>query len=675
MITRVIVILFLPFILMGQNDVDSIAYDISLEDFVITAQYEPTHYKNAINNIQVIGKEVLEQRAATSLKQALELTPSIRLYEDPILGTTIKMRGISSTNVAILIDNIPVIGRLNGAIDLSQIPINNIERIEIVEGPLSTIYGSNASAGVINIITKKSQIKDLSINISNLYESTDIHNHNASLGLNTKKTYTQIGGQYYNYNQFPPDSLRINEVITQADGTTYTQSKYPFNPKTRYNYNVLFRGHISDSQSIILKHDHVNETVKDYGTIKRIQFNPYANDQTFSTKRNDFSLTYKNQWKNYHLTSIVSLNNFKRIVEDNRFYIETQQLDSLLYTEETTTFKNYFTNSHLTYTSDDEWSILLGLNANKEVGQGDKILDRSQIDSTTASFVEIAPYFDFKFNAFKDLNVSIASRYFHHSNYGNNATTAFLSKYKMNEKLSLRLSFAKGYRSPSLKELYLEFIDINHNIIGNTSLKPETSTDLQMTVNYDVNKIFSFSVNTYYTNIKNQIGLVQYESLKFKYDNIDQYKVIGIQPTISIKNSTFQYTLSSSLGYWSTSIDTKEAPKYGNVFDLTNTLRFQPIKMPYALNLNHRFIGSEPNYRLEDEVVTVSQIEAYNLIDASIEFPKLFNHLRINLGAKNLLNIKSVNISGGQAGGAHNAIGRNTINQGRSWYINSSLTF
>ncbi len=126
----------------GQSSqkVDTTAFSVNMEQFVFTAQHKPTHYKKANHKISIISAEELQQRAVVTLDQALLTHPSIRINVDPILGSTIRMRGMSGRNVAILIDGIPVIGRLNGNVDLSQINMNNVERIEIVEGALSNIY-------------------------------------------------------------------------------------------------------------------------------------------------------------------------------------------------------------------------------------------------------------------------------------------------------------------------------------------------------------------------------------------------------------------------------------------------------------------------------------------------------------------------------------------------------
>src|SRR5690242_6859536 len=97
--------------------------------------------------------------AAQNLKEALSYELNIHLMEDNILGSGLQIQGIGGENVKILIDGMPITGRQNGNIDLSQILMDNVERIEIVEGPLSVSYGTDALAGTINIITKKNQSK------------------------------------------------------------------------------------------------------------------------------------------------------------------------------------------------------------------------------------------------------------------------------------------------------------------------------------------------------------------------------------------------------------------------------------------------------------------------------------------------------------------------------------
>ena len=124
-------------------------------------------------------------QAANNLKDLLEKQLNMSVTVDNILGSSVSIQGISGQNVKILIDGVPVIGRLNGNIDLTQINLNNIERVEIIEGPLSVDYGTDALAGTINLITDK-QLNDGFSSTYNLYYET-VGQYNFDFTLNFKR--------------------------------------------------------------------------------------------------------------------------------------------------------------------------------------------------------------------------------------------------------------------------------------------------------------------------------------------------------------------------------------------------------------------------------------------------------------------------------------------------------
>ncbi len=111
------------------NEVDSIAFNVDLENIVVTGQYKPTSVDKVLYNTDVISEKAILSRGAVQLDQALQISPLVRIEQDMVLGTKIRFKGIESRNVAILIDGVPVVGRLDGAIDLSQISMHNIQRI------------------------------------------------------------------------------------------------------------------------------------------------------------------------------------------------------------------------------------------------------------------------------------------------------------------------------------------------------------------------------------------------------------------------------------------------------------------------------------------------------------------------------------------------------------------
>jgi outer membrane receptor for ferrienterochelin and colicins len=170
---------------------------------VVTGQYKPQSLKNSVYQVRTISKERIQKQAATNLQDVLTNELNIRFTQDAATGgSDITMLGLKGQNVKILIDGLPVIGRqgTSNEININQIDINSIERIEIVEGPMSVVYGADALAGVINIITKKAATTKFAVT-ARLHEETigkeygskqGIHNQYAGFSFNHKKW--ELGG-------------------------------------------------------------------------------------------------------------------------------------------------------------------------------------------------------------------------------------------------------------------------------------------------------------------------------------------------------------------------------------------------------------------------------------------------------------------------------------------------
>ena len=130
---------FLLFLSLSGIDQNQDTLKKELKEVVITGQFTETSSEDAVHKIRVIGYKKLTSGIYNDLGNILEKELNIKLSQDNVLGSSISLQGISGQNDKILIDEIPVIGRMNGNIDLSQINLNNVEQIEIIEGPLSTI--------------------------------------------------------------------------------------------------------------------------------------------------------------------------------------------------------------------------------------------------------------------------------------------------------------------------------------------------------------------------------------------------------------------------------------------------------------------------------------------------------------------------------------------------------
>lgn len=651
-------------------DIDTIGFTVDLEDYVITAQYRPTHYKNALHKTHILDKQSFEDRGATHLDNALAISSKIRMSYDPVLGTQLKLRGIGASNVAVLIDGVPVIGRSDGGLDLSQISLNTIERIELIEGPVSAIYGNNAAGGVINIITKSSQLRPLTISGNTQVESIGKINNQINVGVQEKRWFFNVFGQYFNYDQFPEDSLRLRETVVTEDGSSYTRSKYPWNPKEQYGGGATAKFNWQEDAFLRLNYRVNTESVSDLGQVRRKQFNPYAQDMFFTTMRHDASLALSDIVRDdIYIDAVLAYNSYSRTIDEQRFYFETNSFDSLLTLSDKTSINALYSKLNVAKNFNEKLEVIGGLNYVQEMTQGGKLNNENSNEPDQPSFNEVAIYSEVKYSPSTDITFAAGGRLNRHSVYENRFTPSLQLKWSISDQLRFRSSFAQGYRSPSLKELYLEFIDINHFVLGNENLKPEISTDIQVVMTYEPYPFLAVDFNAYKTSIKNRIDLVQYEPARYRYDNINAYDVYGFSTDYQFNFKNFELDGSLSLGYWSTGIEAESIPLHGQVFDWNQRLSYNIPRLQTTLNVNYRHQGSQPVYRLSRDEIILNVIDATNFIDCTVNKNFLNSKLSVTTGVKNVLNQRSVDVYKSNNDGNHTTQEARLLDQGRSFFL------
>lgn len=134
---------------------DTTRVPVAVEDLVVTVERAPTRASDASAPVRTVTRAELERRAAGDLTTVLRDVPGVQI--DPVIssGAGITLQGLGSDRVLVLLDGAPVSGRIGGEFDLTRISPSQIERIEIVEGPQSTLYGSSAIGGVVNLLTRR----------------------------------------------------------------------------------------------------------------------------------------------------------------------------------------------------------------------------------------------------------------------------------------------------------------------------------------------------------------------------------------------------------------------------------------------------------------------------------------------------------------------------------------
>jgi outer membrane receptor for ferrienterochelin and colicins len=257
-------------------------------DVVVTANTGSATTQESIYNIDVIDKEEIENKSANTLADLLSSNEKIEIQYD-VLGANISMQGLSGANIKVMIDGVPVIGRLNGEIDLSKINLNNIERVEIVEGPLSVIYGSNALAGVINLISKKTQKDKLNTEINTFYQSIGNYNIDASVSLKIKRHLISLSGGRYFFKGWDEVEV-IRDFSWDPKETYFSELSYSYRSKKDWFHRI--------------KASYFQDRLLD----RKDPFGPFAkaDDVWYKTRKLDFSYNLNGSFKeNYYLKSML----------------------------------------------------------------------------------------------------------------------------------------------------------------------------------------------------------------------------------------------------------------------------------------------------------------------------------------------------------------------------------
>ena len=610
--------------------------------------------------------KTLQERGVNNLAEALSNETNIRLRVDPSLGTSIEMQGMGGENIKYLIDGIPLIGRVGGNIDLSQINMENVDHIEIIQGPMSVQYGTSALAGVINIITKKNNyFHDLLK--SNVYADNK-GTYNFGLHgsvIRGKNTFTISG----NRSIFQGVDIDLNVDTSDIDG----HNRYmEFKPKRIYNADAEYAFRNNDFQ-LMVKTQYMNSLLKNYSNyLEKIVL---AYDADYYTTRSTNSLIISDK-----LSESLSYNVIGAYTYFGR---ETDLItsDLFLLTKEitktsSTVFNNIMTRGNLTYAPQSKnFSFMGGWDINLDNGSGDRIEDGAEIG-------DYAFYVSSMYNPAERLSFQPGIRIIYNTIYGAPLIPSLNIQWFIFEKLNFRISYARGLRAPSLKELYLDFKDSNHDLSGNKDLKAETTNSYNFSLEYTrqtANHKISVEPGIFYNDGKDAITLIvtDAESNSATNVNLGGRRTLGGELNTSFMNRS---GLMIGAGF----------SRIGETFDNEGEGDYLPMifynnysfnaKYPFrkynaVLMSNIKYYGRTPSLAPipEDQGGGYYRVFTDPFGDMEITITKTFwrNRMNIVLGGKNLFNNFEGRTSGyidyGQEGFQPSY--SNPLNYGRTYFM------
>ena len=602
----------------------------TLDEVVVTATKTSIKQSQTGKVVSVIDQATLQRNEGKTLTEILNYQVGMFINgANNTLGANqeIYLRGAASGNTLILLDGIPVNdpSLINNSFDLNNINPSQIERIEILKGAQSTLWGSDAVAGVINIITKKGGAGKISPAASVSYGSyntfrgsADINGKMDKFAYNLSYNHTDSKGFSSAYDStgnkgFDKDGFKQNNFQANLG--------YEFTPKFSISGMTNYGKYNTDLDAGAFKDD------KDY-TGENISF------------INSLGLVYKINKGVIHFTN--TLVNTKRLLANDT----TGAADNGDYYRGSYKGKSYIAELFGNFSLSNKFSLVGGVqrmaqNTSQSSAGYSRDYDygySSALGKDSTKATNYAVYASLMLLDLNGFNAEAGVRYNNHSIYGNNATYSFNPSYNIDENTRIFVNISSAYKVPSLYQLYSEY--------GNKDLQPEKSNNYELGVqSFSNNKKNSLRIVAFKRDIRQLIIFysdpVTYAS---KYINRDKQNDYGFELESN--------TAIGKTGNWINNITYVDGEgKEDNVkvknfyrrpnFSFNSTLTLQPVK-GLILTPSFRFVGSRLKGQYDAGPATMSQ---YYTIDfyAGYSFTK---QLRAFVDLRNITNQQYFDVVG-----------------------------
>lgn len=593
--------------LIGQGEENSAKEN--LNTITVTGTRRKGFLKDSTIMTEVIGRKDIDAMGAKDLSESLGNVPGIevRPAQAGERGSTLRLQGLSAQNVLILVDGQRTTGRFNGAIDLTRFKVDDIERIEIVKGASSALYGSDSIAGVINVITKEAkhplygEFRTMSGSGSEKFYGPylDFRNY-ATVGAKSESLSTlfTVGWHKGEGYDLTPDSTvgpRNGRTASLApgynpyiNGTTFLSSYIystrlpmytpPLESTTGGGFNDLNLSNKSTFQATpdllittTLYYRYLHQTAVDAVLPRTVFDRTNKTYDIMGAVNADWAVTQKSSLNfNVNHSRFQDLYNNDQRKSDE---LDTQQRTDNGITEIRTRVDYKFNVNHITSVGVENLQDRLSSarvsqdckrsfpyicpeDLNPDFGKGQSI-NGNVFRFRNAIFLQD----EWRVSDSPKIQIVPGIRYDHDSIYGGEWLPKLAVRYDINEKLRIRLANGLGFRAPSFQDLYFNFLNpgVGYRVAGNPNLKPELSRSYNVGWEWDISKHIWFSNNFYHNNVDNLIGFrtnpVRDNGglLVYQTSNYKKATTSGFETSFQIRVNEM---ISSGIGY--TFTDTKD---------------------------------------------------------------------------------------------------------------------
>ena len=475
---------------------------------------------------KLISKKEISLSNSSRLSDILDDQIGIFIVPDFGGGNGIQIQGLDSEYTLLLVDGYPIIGRQSGTLDLDRISIGNIEKIEIIKGSSSSLYGTDAIGGVVNLITSKSN-EPFTLNSYYKISSFNTNDLNLNIGLISEKGH--------NLNAF------IN--LFNTDGYDLIE-KDIFNTVEPYKNVTAF-----------VRHNYEYKNLSFFSS-----FRIFKEDQEFKISESVYGNNIINE-SNINTSISYRLNDKLSFVLDN--YLTKYKSDENFSSLTTNTQESFFDQSLFK----SELRSIFEINKKNKliigIGLTDESLRRNNFYKNKVTQYSSNYFIQYEGFIFENTNYIFGARYDQYDQYDSEFSPRFALRTQLNENISTKISIGKGFKTPDFRQLYFNFANSNsgYSVLGfdaaqeiindlkvqgqisnliisqnefEGNLKPETSVSFNFGFLLKTDNNISFDFNLFRNQIKN---LIDYKIIAtktngqniFSYYNLNKVYTQGLE--------------------------------------------------------------------------------------------------------------------------------------------------
>ncbi len=651
--------------------------NLNSDEVVITGLRTQTYIKDTPVLTHVITSDDIKKSAYSSVKEVLEMSlPNVQNVMSSHAGISneeVKIQGLDNKYLLFLIDGKRVSGEFAGNLDFRMLDLSNIDRIEIVEGGMSSLYGSSAIGGVVNIITKKNN-KPFQIFYSYLHDDPMINIHSFNMGLDYKDFFYNINfvnQKTDGYDLTPDPSLTFPLKTLEEFNTFSLNHSLGYDNDKNFSIKMNYKNYTNDiylyqKQTLqILDQDDPNYPFYDYTAYKDwmpkfedtnygLNLNYYRDNSLFNIVYNSEEYVKSNYFYNYTEESCnqIDCSNSDNVTSAE-FVNAINKNSSLLLQYNLQHEENLFTVGF--ELNDDSYSSFNIYHYGYTNSDGDFDEGDYQNNGECDPFVNdclVESIFDSKDdtkyynkksyfigNQWTLLNNKIGAsfRYVDSKNFDDNYVYSISYMIKDYQPYDVRLNYSRGFRTPSIKELYYSWYGHNPAIIGNPNLVPTTNDYISASIQ-KFEQSRDFSIELFYNNVKDMIGGIYIDvnedgTDEYQYTNYNNISFYGLNSHFNIKNGknifkfVYNFTNPESDNQSALQLISKQSFRFNWLRTIINE------KLDIAFNIKYageKFIILGSEKLILDDYILSDLIAIINL-NKNLEF---------KVGCKNILDYK-----------------------------------